>query len=425
MSKDFYSLSKYKFDSIELVSSFGCVYIKTTDDFLYIAQDANSIYKAKDNVENHIKMKTFPTRRLSLDTSKIVRIKANLGNRSSVSSEKKRIDELSNRLDFESNSIYFPTYRRIETDFIGTLTYLNNVHHREDLLYRMSRISREHEEQSYSNLNNKVRVLVGYTNRDIELLLKNKWDEITRKEKNLLNKLSEDFIESLLEPIPQDLLSNSYNEFDNQENFKKELNEVFGKTRAPGSREKISTKINKYIDELNLATERLQNLDSSKKDVPDKRGLYEAFVLIESKKQLNKLIALFKSTSERIEELKLPLENVKLALESFLRKKVLISDGQLLFCSEDTELEFEALSAGEKQIVSMLIYLYLDIDYNTVVLIDEPELSLHVAWQRLFINALAKINTRVQYIIATHSPFIIGNHADKIIEMGSYEEDLY
>jgi predicted ATP-dependent endonuclease of OLD family len=38
---------------------------------------------------------------------------------------------------------------------------------------------------------------------------------------------------------------------------------------------------------------------------------------------------------------------------------------------------------------------------------DEPELSLHVDWQKILISTMQKINANMQLIVATHSPFIL------------------
>jgi predicted ATP-binding protein involved in virulence len=54
------------------------------------------------------------------------------------------------------------------------------------------------------------------------------------------------------------------------------------------------------------------------------------------------------------------------------------------------------------------------------VLIDEPEMSLHVAWQQLFVRHLAAIVrlSKFDSIIATHSPQIISDRWDLTVELG-------
>lgn len=69
------------------------------------------------------------------------------------------------------------------------------------------------------------------------------------------------------------------------------------------------------------------------------------------------------------------------------------------------------LSAGEKQMLSFIAY---NIFYqDTIFIIDEPELSLHVDWQRQLLPTLMKQGTSNQFIIATHSPFIYSKYPDK------------
>lgn len=58
---------------------------------------------------------------------------------------------------------------------------------------------------------------------------------------------------------------------------------------------------------------------------------------------------------------------------------------------------------------------------NTLVLIDEPELSLHVAWQKRFLLDLLEIVATAQFdaVIATHSPFIVGDRSDLMIGLNA------
>ncbi|MDA1003121.1 MAG: AAA family ATPase [Chloroflexi bacterium] len=56
---------------------------------------------------------------------------------------------------------------------------------------------------------------------------------------------------------------------------------------------------------------------------------------------------------------------------------------------------------------------------NSLVLIDEPEISLHVAWQKAFLDDMARIATlaNLRFIIATHSPQVIGEWWDRSVEL--------
>lgn len=69
------------------------------------------------------------------------------------------------------------------------------------------------------------------------------------------------------------------------------------------------------------------------------------------------------------------------------------------------------LSAGEKQMLSFLCYNAFAID--SCVFIDEPEISLHVDWQRTLFPTLLSQATGNQFFVATHSPFIYSKYSDK------------
>lgn len=73
------------------------------------------------------------------------------------------------------------------------------------------------------------------------------------------------------------------------------------------------------------------------------------------------------------------------------------------------DIELSDLSSGEKQIVSLFSHLYLSDDCKFFILIDEPELSLSVPWQRRFLCDINKSNFCKGLIAVTHSPFIYEN----------------
>ena len=79
-------------------------------------------------------------------------------------------------------------------------------------------------------------------------------------------------------------------------------------------------------------------------------------------------------------------------------------------------IESDKLSAGEQQMLSFLCYNIFS--ENAAVFIDEPELSLHVDWQRDLLRTLLEQETGNQFFIATHSPFIYAKYPDKEIQLG-------
>jgi len=77
------------------------------------------------------------------------------------------------------------------------------------------------------------------------------------------------------------------------------------------------------------------------------------------------------------------------------------------------KVELHHLSSGEKQIVSLFSQLYLSDNTKYFVLIDEPELSLSVPWQRKFLMDIKNGNFCSGLIAVTHSPFIYDNELEK------------
>lgn len=113
---------------------------------------------------------------------------------------------------------------------------------------------------------------------------------------------------------------------------------------------------------------------------------------------------------------RLLLDNVN---QKFLHKRIRLDrEAGLVAEREDgTPLKLEALSSGEQHELVLHYDLLFRVAPNTLVLIDEPELSLHVAWQKRFLPDLLEIvdTARFDVVIATHSPFIVGDRSDLMI----------
>lgn len=88
-------------------------------------------------------------------------------------------------------------------------------------------------------------------------------------------------------------------------------------------------------------------------------------------------------------------------------------------------IPLEKLSSGEKHDFIMFYELIFNSDGTSVFLIDEPEISLHVAWQMQFIGVLERICalTGSQAIIATHSPDIVNGRNDLLISLGLEDDE--
>ncbi len=101
----------------------------------------------------------------------------------------------------------------------------------------------------------------------------------------------------------------------------------------------------------------------------------------------------------------------------YLENKIMIYDSpnfdfSINLKNNGDSIELPQLSSGEKQIVSLFNHLYLSNKKNFIVLIDEPELSLSVKWQKTFLEDVRRGEFCKGLIAVTHSPFIFDNTLD-------------
>jgi predicted ATP-binding protein involved in virulence len=102
--------------------------------------------------------------------------------------------------------------------------------------------------------------------------------------------------------------------------------------------------------------------------------------------------------------------------KGFAFKSIAISGTQGFYfqSSNGQRLSLTELSSGEQQEVVLLYELLFKTSPNTLILIDEPEISLHVIWQKAFIRDLQKIAKmkQISFFVSTHAPQIINDRWD-------------
>lgn len=87
---------------------------------------------------------------------------------------------------------------------------------------------------------------------------------------------------------------------------------------------------------------------------------------------------------------------------------------------EDT-INHTQLSSGEKQLLLILIRVFLQEKRPAILFMDEPEISLHIRWQQMLIDAIRQLNPQCQILLTTHSPSILSRGwGDKVV----YMEDI-
>lgn len=99
-------------------------------------------------------------------------------------------------------------------------------------------------------------------------------------------------------------------------------------------------------------------------------------------------------------------------------KIIRIDSKDVVFDKNGHILTIEQLSSGEKQLLILLFSVFLMKHQKSVLLLDEPEISLHMAWQEKLIENLLKLNPNCQLFLTTHSPNIFADGwGDKLVFM--------
>lgn len=102
-------------------------------------------------------------------------------------------------------------------------------------------------------------------------------------------------------------------------------------------------------------------------------------------------------------------------------KKILVNakSGLQITNSEGVLLGERQLSSGEFHLLYLMVAALVTRRRGTVIAIDEPEMSMHIAWQRQLVNALVDCASGAEplFIFATHSPDIAATYQDALIEL--------
>lgn len=234
--------------------------------------------------------------------------------------------------DYSEESIFFPTFRRIEGGF---LMESRGPKYRRDSFPLKDALS----ELSDNLSSDKHLFIASVSTDDITMLLNREYSTIVRE----INELQ-----------------------------RKQFEEI---------RKKIKYKKNKQSDEILSAIENDINTVEQKRD-----DAIKPFTALE-----------------------------ELIMKIFHKKGIELD--MITFGDSINAISSDKLSAGEKQMLSFLCY--NTFSKNKVIIIDEPELSLHPDWQRLLIPTLLKQGNNNQFFIATHSPFIYTKYPDKEIVINS------
>ncbi len=288
--------------------------------------------------------------------------------------------DISLRISKKINSqvLYLPTYRRIERELASVVDWLDPS----DLRRRRNRFSKPQRTDSYIEL-------VEFGMQDVEYSIKTELDRLEKFQSENLNVLTlshfGDIVSSAYQVDDIQRLAN-LSEADIQSALARVDESIVGKTQREEWLKAIQ--------------------DAQSRETPSERDqiiCHYFLKIFDSQKRLQseeeKISTFCRVCSEYITDKEFVYDST--SFKFYIRPKFDYYAGDSVQLSD--------LSSGEKQIVSLFSHLYLSGQSSYFVLIDEPELSLSVPWQKRFLVDIRKGNFCTGLVAVTHSPFIYDN----------------
>lgn len=181
-----------------------------------------------------------------------------------------------------------------------------------------------------------------------------------------------------------------------------------------GSNETVKEKLNvSYISTINMNA-------NSNNEVNKSSGEKTTILAMETESEITKLLIPVdgeKSKEEKDKDKQL-LMSILNDLFKETGKKITIDTSFVVSdINSDEKYEINYLSSGEKQLIYTLLRVANSERENQIILMDEPEISLHLSWQEKLLESIKKLRKDSQLIVVTHSPGIVMDGW-----MGSYTE---
>lgn len=229
-------------------------------------------------------------------------------------------------------------------------------------------------------------------------------------------KFNEDVVSLLLyneqiDALPDLEMYSVINKF-SEEDLRQELHRVFSYFGNPRN----------HTDAIDKHVKRIQSLKSI---LRKESGIIGKDLLSFSLlNRTTKMLTLSKSYQNDRSEIMEPFKKYIDIVGNFIKdKEFSFSDkGELMIklkrsAKDVLPLLMKSLSSGEKQLLILLTETLLQRKTNYVFIADEPELSLHIEWQRNLIKSIRELNPNAQILFATHAPEIAANFPKKLILM--------
>lgn len=235
--------------------------------------------------------------------------------------------------------------------------------------------------------------------------------ELAEKAQQVSRKLQRNVLASVLYS-EEDLEATGWNIDFNREEEQSNLVNAYGQLNSVDS--EIRKKIRFHVEAIDKAVKSIREGKNNARKALDIKPL-------EALRKTRKIIDLSLAAENENKEIYQPIRLFLEKLSEFISdKKFSFISGRLIIENQHGLIDHKKMSSGEKQLIILLIEALLQRKARHVFLTDEPELSLHIDWQRKIIPAVRNINPNAQVIVATHSPEVASNYTESILDM----EDL-
>lgn len=268
---------------------------------------------------------------------------------------------------------------------------------RKDFRYRQ--ISRNHiPSRQNESFHYAQKVLIDYVSSNAD------------KKKELVEELKSNIFRTLFKYVSHSEMEQGFNLL-SPTALKKKKDSTLDAVKKLEIGNEIVTEVELYFNSI----EKLQSIldEESKDDDERQRYLKEWWANRPHMKRIEQISNHSNKYQKKIEELDYPLNEItKISNHFFEEGNKYLSigaTGALRVVWKKKELSTYNLSSGEIQLLVIIIHLVFCEHENeqSVFVIDEPELSLHLSWQEKFVDAITKASPGTQFILATHSPAII------------------
>lgn len=351
-------------------------------ELLFNNNELISVKRAKDKDGRHLKVE-FNDLKVRLDP------------RESGPLKKKDSDQVD---DFRNN--FLAATRSINFSLIETNRFLERVLDREgsSTIQAIRRRTLEYERQmlaftSRSHLNKQDSIPEGW---------------IASRVKGFVSEAQVDYRNYFSSSEPN-LFAKIVNRLGKPEEFEVQPSELLSRLEKVKTNDAINQRLGLVPDQWDF--DQLAVLLTEPSTSPEGLTVLSAYVdVLESRDLERKLVA------DRL----ITFEDLISDFYSGIDVQVHPNDGLKIITKNDEILSEEQLSSGQYNLLYLMVSALVTKRRGTVIAIDEPELSMHISWQRRLVKALVKCSTGAepQFIFATHSPDIAADYQESIIYMG-------